>query len=119
MRNEYHQPVGLRIGQWLDHPRVDVAEDRRVRADAEGQSDDGDNRESTALAELANPEFQIMPKGFKEPSVPFFPAQILDVSRFPKRCSAIRRAASGVIPRRMFSSARKSMWNCHSSVISR
>src|SRR5438552_18553944 len=119
MRNEYHQPVGLRIGQWLDHPRVDVAADRRVRADAEGQSDDGDNRESTALAELANPEFQIMPKGFKEPSPRSSQLKSLMYPRFPKCCSAVRRAASGVIPRRMFSKVRKSMWNCHSSAISR
>src|SRR6266481_3644806 len=39
--------------------------------------------------------------------------------RFPKCCSAVRRATSGVIPRRMFSAVRKSRWNCHSSAISR
>src|SRR5262249_1888257 len=40
------EPLWVRIGEWSQHQRIDDAEDRRVRSDAERQRERGDKSEA-------------------------------------------------------------------------
>ena len=50
---EYGESIGLRIGKWSQQNAVGKTEDRRVRADAESQSQHDDDRESVTLEQHA------------------------------------------------------------------
>src|SRR5260370_912203 len=64
MRLKYHQPVCFRIGQWLNHPSVDVAEDGRVCSDAERKSEDCDRSEARIPCERAKTVSNVHEKVF-------------------------------------------------------
>src|SRR5258707_4243359 len=59
MRREYHQTVGLRIGQRFDNPSVDTTEDGSVCTNPEGQRQDRDDRERAALCQHSQAVAQI------------------------------------------------------------
>ena len=56
------EAVGLGIGKWLQDPCVHEAEDRGVRADAEGEGQQGDGAEGRVPAQQARPESQVPPQ---------------------------------------------------------
>src|SRR5258708_7120591 len=54
------ESAGVRIREGLHHDVLDDAEDGRGGADAEGESDGGDDREGRALAEVAEGEADVL-----------------------------------------------------------
>src|SRR5438034_99651 len=66
MRLEYHEPLRLRIGQWFDYESVDIAEDRRICPDAEGEGERGDDGESRRLRQHPKPVANILQQRFDE-----------------------------------------------------
>src|SRR2546426_196977 len=58
--DEDEEPVGLAKRKGPEHDRVNDAEDRGVRADAERQGQDGDGREAGTLAQQAQPEAYVI-----------------------------------------------------------
>ena len=58
------QPIALGIGEWAQEHGMDHAEDRRIRANAEAQCEDGDHRESGVLAHHAQPVDQVLLQNF-------------------------------------------------------
>ena len=60
VQHELNNPVGVRIGKRLEQHRVDDRENRRVRADAEGQRRDGGGGERRTLAEHAQGVLEVV-----------------------------------------------------------
>ncbi len=50
----HNQAIGVAEGKWLEQNRVDHAEDRSSRTDAQGKGKDGSEREAGRLAQLTN-----------------------------------------------------------------
>src|SRR5437868_4866117 len=64
---EKHQLASLiHRGQTTQQNSIEGAEDRCVRADAEGQRKDGDHREAGALAQLPDGVADVMPNVIEE-----------------------------------------------------
>jgi hypothetical protein len=60
------QLVGVRVRQGLQQHAVNDAEDRRVRADAEGEREDGGRRETGLLPQHANGVAHVLQEILKE-----------------------------------------------------
>src|SRR5260370_24050970 len=84
MRLKYHQPVCFRIGQWLNHPSVDVAEDGRVCSDAERKSEDCDRSEARIPCERAKTVSNVHEKVFYRRPAPDCAAVLLHQSDIPE-----------------------------------
>src|SRR5206468_8427896 len=57
-----YEPPGIAIWQRANHDRVDDAEDRRRRADAESECDDGDRGEARRPPETADGVPHVVPE---------------------------------------------------------
>src|SRR6185503_5069394 len=55
-----NEPFGILVGQWPKQHRVDDTEDRRVRADTQGQSDDRNEANARVLQQHAHAVTQIL-----------------------------------------------------------
>ena len=64
LADEY-ETVGVRQRQWIQHERVERAEERGVRADADGDREDGDDGEARRLEERAAGDFEVRHDGGK------------------------------------------------------
>ena len=65
------QPSGLGKRQRLEQQRVDDGEDRGVDADADGQRDEGDEREARRLAQHAERVAQVADEGLEHAAALF------------------------------------------------
>ena len=96
--------VGVRVGQRLDQHAIDDAEDRGVGADAERQREHDGQREPWAPAHAAQRQAQIAARAHRAGrwcSCDRSPRG--SAPCFPSLTCAARRAASGDMPRAMFS----------------
>ena len=80
-----HELVGVRIRQRLDQHRVDDAEDRRRRADAEREREHGGEREGGPPRQAAQRVAQIAADGIEKANEMHRAAPIRRVSRPCKR----------------------------------
>src|SRR5437667_3686404 len=81
---EYHQPVGLRIRQWIDDPSIDAAEDGRVSADAKREGENGDDCESWRFAQHTHAVANVHKKVFDGGPTPDGAAVFFNQSHIPK-----------------------------------
>ena len=63
---QHQQLSGAGVGQRSQQHGIHHAEDGRVRADAQGQSDDGNNRERRAATQHAEAVADVLPDGFHQ-----------------------------------------------------
>ena len=63
---DQHETAGVLDGQRAQHEAVDQGEDRGVRADAEGERQDGNGRHDGRGAEGPNREAQVSPETLDE-----------------------------------------------------
>src|SRR6266568_9478295 len=64
---EDYQPVRLRIGQGLDDPGIDVAENGSVRSNAQRQCQNSNRGERTILRQHSRAIAQVLPKRLHQP----------------------------------------------------
>ena len=100
-----HETGRLLEGQTLDEHGVDDREDRRVRADAQGESRDRDGGEAGVFAERAGREAEVLPGPLEEGQAAAIAHGLLrDVESAELAGPLARRASSGAIPPRTASS---------------
>ena len=99
-----HETGRFLEGQTLDEHGVDDREDRRVRADAQGERRDRDGGEAGVLAERAGREAEVLPGPLEERQAAAIPHRLLrDVEpaelpdRFAPRLLRRHSAAHGVV----------------------
>src|SRR6266568_5454608 len=64
---EDYQPVRLRIGQGLDDPGIDVAENGSVRSNAQRQCQNSNRGERSILRQHSRAIAQVLPKRLHQP----------------------------------------------------
>ena len=85
---DVHEAIGLGIGQRPEHQRVDQREDRRVRADAERQGEDGRGGVGRAAAERPQGVGEVAAEqieGRKSPLVAVLFLHLIDAAEAPAR----------------------------------
>ncbi len=75
---DHDQARGVRVGQRPHEDRVDDREDRRARADAEREGQDGDGRKSRRAAEESQPVARVLPEAFERAPAPLRARRFLD-----------------------------------------
>ena len=103
---KHHQPLGIRIRQWLQDDGVEDRKNRRVRADPEGQRGHGSKRESRRAAQEPEGMAQVLNECVHRflllsPAVPSFRHQPGTVGVW-RRNMATRRRRVGGEPRASF-----------------
>ncbi|MGZ0173718.1 MAG: hypothetical protein ACKVHE_29735 [Planctomycetales bacterium] len=63
---QHHNLTGTGVGQGTQQDRVHHAEDGGVGSDAQGQRDDGNNRERRTAAQHAEPVADVLADGFHQ-----------------------------------------------------
>ena len=109
-----HQSIGCVIRQRLQQGRIHKPEDGHAYAHAQREDEDGRERESGILAQLAQRIAQVLQDGLRAESNEFA-ALLAEAAGLPKHTAALWRAASGAIPAATSSLSICARWKAISS----